>query len=342
MVAALAFFMAPLLVLVTAGVIAARRHPRPPWIPAFAAFVTSTVVWLVYSGLHQHETPCNGEATGCPTVYGYDAPLPDEHIAGILLLLAGFVVPAVWVGWRRLVPPFTTGASLALGPTVLAWWTAPRGDNDGLWALVFWFLPLLGVLAAGVAAVAVRVGAARAGQHSGAHGLAPALPTDRLSALALDVAIAAGVMVVPLTALSHAQLEVVAGGLGVVAATAFLAVPVARTGRTLGQSLVGLRVLDATTHRPVPAGRAVVRSLVIVLEVAAFPTLVLAVPAVIDWVSLLRSGRTVTDRFFKTVVLSERRTGAGGRHADATRITRVLGVRAGLRGATGHWSGRRA
>lgn len=307
MVAALAFFMVPLLALLTAGVIAAARHPRPPWISAVALLVTSTVVWLVYAGLYQHETPCNGKATGCPTVYGYDAPLPDEHIAGILLLLAGFVAPAVWVGWRRLVPPFTTGASLALGPTVLAWWTAPRGDNDGLWALVFWFLPLLGVLAAGVAAVAESVGAARGGQHSGAHGLAPALPSDRLTALALDVAIAVGVMVVPLTALSHAHLEVVAGGLGVVATTAFLAVPVARNGRTLGQSLVSLNVLDATTHRPIPAGRALLRSLVVVLEVAAFPTLVLAIPAVIDWVSLVGSGRTVTDRVFRTVVLSGRR-----------------------------------
>jgi uncharacterized RDD family membrane protein YckC len=166
---------------------------------------------------------------------------------------------------------------------------------------------VLGVPAAGIAAVAERVGAARAEEHSGAHGLAPALPTDRLSALALDVAIAAALMVVPLTVLSHAHLEVVAGGLGVAAATALLAVPVARKGRTLGQSLLGLCVLDATTHRPIPVGRAVLRSLVIVLEVAAFPTLVLAVPAVIDWVPLLGSGRTVTDRFFGTVVLCERR-----------------------------------
>jgi uncharacterized RDD family membrane protein YckC len=304
MVAALIFFVAPLLLLVTAGVITAARHPRAPWIPVVALLVTSTVVWLGYAGLYQHETPCNGKATGCPTVYGYDAPLPDEHIAGILLLVAGFVVPAVLVGLRRLVPPFTTGASLALGPTVLAGWTAPRGDNDGLWALVLIFLPLLGVLAAGVAAVAERVGAARGGHRSGAHGLAPALPSDRLTALALDVAIAAAVMVVPLTALSHAHLEVVAGGLGVVTATAFLAVPVARKGRTLGQSIVGLNVLDATTHRLIPARRAVLRSLVVVLEVAACPTLVLAIPAVIEWVSLVGSGRTVTDRVFGTAVLS--------------------------------------
>ncbi len=101
-------------------------------------------------------------------MYGYDAPLPDEHVAGIVLLLAGFAVPALWVGWRRLAPPLTTGASLAVGPTVLAWWTAPRGDNDGLWALVFWFLPVLGGLAAVLAAVAERVGTARAGHNAAA------------------------------------------------------------------------------------------------------------------------------------------------------------------------------
>lgn len=73
-------------------------------------------------------------------------------------MLGGFAAPAMWIGWRCLVPPVTAGASLALGPTVLAWWTAPRGDNDGLWTLVFWFLPVLGGLAATVAAVAERVG----------------------------------------------------------------------------------------------------------------------------------------------------------------------------------------
>lgn len=300
-------FLAPLLVLVAMGMIASARRPRPPWTTALVLVVASTTVWLVYVGLYQHETPCNGQTTGCPTVYGYDAPLPDEHIAGILLLLAGFAVPALWVGWRRLAPPLTTGASLALGPTLLAWWTAPRGDNDGLWALIFLFLPALGGLAVVVAAVAQSVGRARAGHDAPERELTNALPSDRLSALAIDLAIAGAALVVPLTALSHANLEVVAAVLGVTAATAYLAAPLVWKGRTLGQSLVGLFVLDSTTGQPVSAVRAVLRSVVVVLEVAAVPTVILAIPALAEVVALAGSGRTVTDRLLGTVVLSGRR-----------------------------------
>ncbi len=304
----LVLFIAPLLVLVTAGVIAAARQPRSPWIPAAALLVTSTAVWLIFAGLFQHETPCDGKTTGCPTVYGYDAPLPDEHVAGIVLLLVGFVLPAAWVGGRRLAPPVTAGASLALGPTVLAWWTAPRGDNDGLWGLVFWFLPALGGLAAVVAAVAERVGATRTPGPVGEAELMTAKPSDRLAALAIDVAVAGAVMVVPLTTLSHQNREVVAGILGVGFATLYLAVPLAWKGRTFGQSLVGVFVLDASTGRPVSAARALLRSLVVVVEIAAVPTLILAIPALAEWVSLAGSGRTLTDRLLGTVAVSERRS----------------------------------
>lgn len=316
--AGLIFFMAPLAVLVMAGLIAAARQPRPPWRVALALVAGATLVWLVYVGLYQHETPCDGRSSGCPTVYGYDAPLPDEHAAGILLLLVAFVAPAAWVGWNRLAPPVTAGAALALGPTALAWWTAPRGDNDGLWGLVFWFLPVLGGLAAVVAAVAERVGAARARHASGSLELTSALPSDRLAALAIDVAIVGAVLVVPLTALSHQNLELVAGIVGVGFGTAYLAVPLAWKGRTLGQSLIGLFVLDAVTSRPISAIRALLRSLVVVLEIAVSPTMILAIPALVEWASLAGSGRTLTDRLFGTVALSER--GPAERGADTTQL----------------------
>ncbi len=316
-VAATLIFMAPLLVLVAVGITASARRPPLPWRTVLALVIASTTVWLVYTGLYQHETPCIGKTTRCPTVYGYDAPLPDEHIAGTVLLLAGFVLPALWVGWRRLAPPWTTGASLALGPTVLAWWTAPRGDNDGLWALVFWLLPALGCLAVVVAAVAERVGRTRAEHDAPERELTIALPSDRLSALAIDLAIVGAALVMPLTALSDANLEVVAAVLGVATATAYLAVPLAWKGRTLGQSQVGLFLFDSTTSQPVSAVRAALRSLVVVLEVAAVPTGILAVPALAELVVLVGSGRTVTDRVLGTVVLSERR-GAGRTLEPAT------------------------
>ena len=156
------FLVGPFLVLATVALIAAARRPRPSGTTVLGLVVASTAVWLVYVGLYPHEIPCNGtQATGCPTLYGYNAPLPDEHQAGWLFLLAGFAVPALWVGWRRLAPALATGALLALGPTVLAWWTAPRGD-DGLWVLWFLSLPLLGGLAAAITAGAQLVGRAHA------------------------------------------------------------------------------------------------------------------------------------------------------------------------------------
>ena len=302
------FVMAPLVVLVATGMIASARRPSPPLRTVLSMVVASTIAWLVYVGLFQHGTPCDGKTTGCPTVYGYDAPLPDEHSAGIVVMLAGFFLPALWVGWRRLAPPWTTGASLALGPTVLAWWTAPRGDNDGLWALVFWFLPALGGFAVAVAAVAERVGGHTRAEHDAPEReRTSALPSDRLAALAIDLAIAGASLVVPLKSLSDAKLEVAAAMLGVVTATAYLAVPLAWKGRTLGQSLVGLFVLDSTTRQPVSAARAALRSLVVVLEVVAASTGILAVLVLADSVVLFVSGRTVTDRVLGTVVLSERR-----------------------------------
>ena len=203
------------------------------------------------------------------------------------------------------MPPVTAGAALALGPTLLAWWTAPRGDNDGLWALIFWFLPAFGAVAAVLAAVAERIGVAR--RRSSQHGtFTVATPADRLAALVIDVAIVSAVLVAPLTALSHAKLELVAGVVAITVATTYLAVPLSYKGRTLGQSLVGLFVVDSRTNRPVPVVRAHLRSLVVVVEVALVPTLVLAVPAVIELMFLSTSGRTLTDRILGTSVRSGR------------------------------------
>lgn len=298
--------MMPLAVLVSVGIIGAVRGRRQVWLSAVGLVLVSTVVWLVYVGLYQHETPCNGRATGCPTVYGYDAPLPDEHPAALLLLVAGFALPAAWVGWRRTVPPVTAGAALALGPTLLAWSTAPRGDNDGLWALIFWSLPVLGALAAGVVTVAERIRSGRPESPVIHESRSVATAGDRLAALAIDVAIIGAVLVVPLTALSHAKLEVVAGILAVSVASAYLAVPLSCKGRTLGQSLVGLSVLDAHTNQAVSVPRVVLRSVVVVVEVAAVPTLIFALPAIIDLIAVGTSGRTLTDRLLGTSVLSVR------------------------------------
>jgi hypothetical protein len=151
---AVVFLFGPLLALVLAGAVAVALDGRRPWAAILVLVAVSSMSWLVYVGLYQHENPCGNSlrSTGCPTVYGYDAPLPDDHDLGGLILLGGFALPAAWFGSRRSVPPLAIGASLALGPTLLAWWTAPRGDNTGLWALVLWALPIWGGLAALLAA----------------------------------------------------------------------------------------------------------------------------------------------------------------------------------------------
>lgn len=297
--------LAPMLILCAAGMVATRQSPPRAWTAAAGLALVSTIVWLVYVGLYQHETPCTGRTTTrCPTIYGYDAPLPDENGAGIALLLAGFAVPAAWAGWRRAVPPLAAGAALALVPTVLAGWTAPRGDNDGLWVLVFLALPVLGGHAAVVAAVAGRV--ARARRRSAAHdvALSAAAPSDRLAALIIDIAVVGGLLLAPLIALSRAKAEIVAAAVGLAVATACLALPVAWKGRSLGQSLVGLFLLDTRTNERVPVVRALARSAIVVVEVALVPTLIFAVPALIELIALALSRRTLTDRLFGTSVLS--------------------------------------
>jgi hypothetical protein len=177
---------------------------------------------------------------------------------------------------------------------------------------VFWFLPAVGGLAAVVTAVAERVGAARreTSELTEHEEITAARLADRLAGVAIDVAVAGAVLVVPLTALSHAKLEVLAALVGITVATAYLAVPLARRGHTFGQSLVGLSVLDARTGARLPLPRASLRSLIVVLEIVGVPTFVLALPALAELLALSGSGRTFTDRVLGTSVVSSRRSAA--------------------------------
>jgi hypothetical protein len=71
-----------------------------------------------------------------------------------------------------------------------------------------------------------------------------------------------------------------------------------------------LAVVDAPTSGPISLARALLRSLVIVLEVAAASTLVLALPAFAELISSQgRAGQSLTDRMLGTrVVTSARRS----------------------------------
>lgn len=162
-------------------------------------------------------------------------------------------------------------------------------------------IPLALVLWVGQA-VAARWSTAR--RPPNRHPLVPAEVSDRLAALAIDIAIVGVVLVVPLTAMSHAEQEVAAAVAGVAATTIFLAALVSARGATIGQALLGLAVVDAPTRTRVPLPRALVRSLIVVLEVAATATIVLAPLAFAELISASADGRSLTDRLLRTEVVT--------------------------------------
>jgi len=166
-------------------------------------------------------------------------------------------------------------------------------------------LPLAAALWVGHAVAASRTSRPRPPDGEAA---VPATPSDRLAALAVDVAIVGAALVVPLTLMSHAKHEVAATVVGVAVATAYFAGFGAARGQTLGQSLLGLSLVDAQSMRRPTLSRAVLRSLVIVLEVAAVSTIVLSPPAIAELVSVVTTGRSLTDRLLRTRVVNKART----------------------------------
>jgi hypothetical protein len=89
--------------------------------------------------------------------YGADQDLGNPALLPLLLgaaLVGGFLVR------RR---PWLIGAGLGLPGLLLSPWTAPRGDNDGLWILIVPELAVFVVVLIGVATVGCRSGRAISG-----------------------------------------------------------------------------------------------------------------------------------------------------------------------------------
>jgi len=124
-----------------------------------------------------------------------------------------------------------------------------------------------------------------------------------MAAVVIDAVMISAVEVVPLTMLSKAHAEVAAIVLGVVLAAAYLATSVALAGRTPGQALLGLTVVDEATGERIPAARGVLRSLVVAVELFGAMSLLLPLAAV-EVVSVAATGRSVTDRVFGTAVVA--------------------------------------
>lgn len=241
-------------------------------------------------GVEQRSVPLIGLVAAAPVYLGF------VSLPSLLPLLA-----ARTAGLRLFAVLVMTGVAGTAGVLVVT-------TDDAQAGLAVLIIPYVAIPLAGVLWVASAVVAARRPLTvpPTTEVLTPAEPSDRLAALAIDVTIVGGALIVPLTAMSHAGQEVIAGIVGVGVATAYFAALVAGRGRTVGQSLLGLAVVDARTLRRVPPGRALLRSLVVVLEVAGTPTLLLAAPAIAELVSTLHSGRSITDKVLKTSVVRRR------------------------------------
>jgi hypothetical protein len=181
-------------------------------------------------------------------------------------------------------------------------------SDDAQAGLAVLLVPMVGL----PMALAVWVGESVAARRAADRGtprdrvLVPADLRTRLCAFAIDVVATGLVLYVPVTVLSHAHREVAAAGFGLAAAALLLGLPVARTGHTFGQGILGLCTVDAATGGPVPLARAVGRSLVVAVEMAGVFTFVLALPALFDVVSVSANGRSIGDRLFRTAVLARR------------------------------------
>lgn len=84
---------------------------------------------------------------------GRGSPLLPAAIGFPLLvitpLILGFLSPRTRSG--------LIGVSFVFGPLVIAWWTAPRGDGDGLWLLWFPYLVIWGLVSWGLAQLGVWI-----------------------------------------------------------------------------------------------------------------------------------------------------------------------------------------
>ena len=147
------------------------------------------------------------------------------------------------------------------------------------------------------------IAAHRRGRRDADGGLTTAGVPERLAALIVDVAIAGAVLIAPLTMLSHAGMEVVAGLIGVVIGAVYLSGLLGLQGRTVGQSVLGLTIVDRTTMAPLGPGRALLRGVVLVMELVAAPTLLVIVP-VAELLSVHATGRSLTDRALGTAVVT--------------------------------------
>ncbi len=91
-----------------------------PWF--WIGIVAGLVIWIATMARYPRYTDGAGESAGNPALFP-------------LLALAALIL-----GYLEPLRPRVVAASLLAAPLLLAPWTTPRGDGDGLWGLM---LPIL-------------------------------------------------------------------------------------------------------------------------------------------------------------------------------------------------------
>jgi len=259
------------------------------WSAALASLIPWAAFLLAMALVDFRSTSLIGLAAAAPLYLSFVA-LPS--------LLALAVVRA---GLLRIVVLVLLTAVAATGGVLVVTTDDAQAGLAVLW-VPFVAIPVAAVVWIGQAVAARRTTAV----SPGAGAPVTAGLSDRLAALAIDIALVGAVLVIPLTALSHERQEVAAGVVGVGAGTVYMAALVAGRGRTVGQSLLGLAVVDVQTLGRVALNRALPRSLIVVLELAMAPTIILAAAAVAELLSVSACGRSITDRLLRTSVVATR------------------------------------
>jgi hypothetical protein len=172
---------------------------------------------------------------------------------GFVALPSLFPLAAAPPGWMRLtVLTVMTAVAVIAGVLVVT-------SDDAQAGLAVLLVPYLGVpLGALVWVARTAMNARRTTSPERGEDAVSSLarPSDRLAALAIDITVVAAMLVVPLTAISHAKQEVAAAVVGIAAGTIYLGGPIAAFGRAVHPPAESRRRSNRYAPRPRSGARA--------------------------------------------------------------------------------------